>query len=255
MTVKPHQQDSLVRYQVKMLENNRIVNLAPMSITERNGEEELFYEVTSCITLQQMLERRKMEKKEFLNLLGSFISVYKELPEYQLSVSSVLLSEEYIYVRPGDYSIRFIYLPDADEGQTIEPMRHFLSDLVMHGNIAVSAGNFVPALIELLNKPEFNFELLQKFYRDQLQAAGKANRSGASQTPQKNNGTNPKGPGYGVKTPMRAGQNANRNVSRNSSAQGRAVERQKSAGNSKVRNAERLPDRRRRRFPLYPAEH
>lgn len=170
LTLSPRVGVTPIQYQVKMLENNRIPHLLPLSTAERDGMEELFYEITSCVTLEQILARRKMNKQEFLGLLNALLFVCRELPEYQLPIGGLLLDEEQVFVRTGDFDVRFVYLPDNNDEEEIEPIRRFLLDLVMKSSIVVSADQFVPSLLELLNDPDLNIEKLQRFYRDQSQA-------------------------------------------------------------------------------------
>ena len=170
LTLSPRVGVTPVQYQVKMLENNRIPHLLPLSTAERDGMEELFYEITSCVTLEQILARRKMNKQEFLSLLNALLFACRELPEYQLPIGGLLLDEEQVFVRTGDFDVRFVYLPDNSDEEVIEPIRRFLLNLVMKSSIVVSADQFVPSLLELLNDPDLNIEKLQRFYRDQSQA-------------------------------------------------------------------------------------
>jgi hypothetical protein len=175
LTVIPETQVKLVPYQLKMLENNDIPHLLPLSMTERNGVKEMFYEVTSSITLKEILSHKKMEKSEFLSLLYSIILLCKELPEYQLSVGCVLLDPEYIFVRPGDFFVSYLYIPDNTESHNIEPVRHFLSDLIMHSSVEVSADSFIPSLLELLNHRDLSVQNLEDFYDEYASVSKRSN--------------------------------------------------------------------------------
>ena len=173
LTVTPQVSVRPVQYQVKMLENNRIPHLLPLSVAERNGKEELFYEISSCVSLEQLLSRRKMKKREFLSLLGALLGACRELPEYQLPVDGLLLDTPYVFVRTGNFDVRFVYLPAGCEGDVIELVREFLAGLVMRSSIEVSADQFVPSLLELLNDPELNLDRLEQFFREQMQTGSR----------------------------------------------------------------------------------
>lgn len=179
LTVVPKDGAGFVRYQIKMVENNRIAHLLPLTAAERDGRWELFYEVTSCVPLGQLLSRRKMEKGEFLSLADGLVRAGKELPEYQLPAGGLLLEEDMVFVRPGDFEVRFLYLPDGAEEETAAPIRDFLSGLVMKNSLAPSAGPLIPALLELLNRPELSLEMLQRFVQEQKAPAAHSAQSPA----------------------------------------------------------------------------
>lgn len=162
-------ENALIRYQVKMLENNQIPNLLPFNIAERNGQSELYYEVTSWVTLAQILERKKLQKDEVLSLLRSLLGACRELPEYQLPVSGLQLTLDLVFIRAGNFGVRFVYLPAADAAESIESIRGFLKDLIMRGSIAASSDNLIAALLELLNRPDLNMQHLQEFLQLQCQ--------------------------------------------------------------------------------------
>ncbi len=160
--------NKLIHYQVKMLENNEIPNLLSLNMIEHNGQEELFYDVTSFVTLEQRLSIQKMKRAEFLSLVNGLIQLCSELPEYQLPLSGILLESSYIFVRPGDFAVRFVYLPAADSEEVNEGIRGLLRSLVMRNGIESVGDNLIPELLELLNAPDFGLIKIKAFYQAQM---------------------------------------------------------------------------------------
>lgn len=166
LTVGVNDPGKLVHYQVKMMENNSIPVLLPMSISEHNGSYELFYDITSRISMEQVLSRRSLSEEQCLKLIEAFSSALDELPEYQLSTGGIVVDLSYIFVRPGDFDVSFVFIPDGSEENGIEEIRNLLSMLVMKNKIAAGSGQFISSLLTVLNTEKLDAELLKKFCKN-----------------------------------------------------------------------------------------
>lgn len=162
LTARPDGVD-LIHYQVKMLENNPIVNLLPLRTAEHNGETTLFYEVTSCVPLSQLLERKQLDRKACCALLRSLYDTCRELPEYQLPAVGLQLDDAFIFVRPGDFSVRFVYLPIQQAGDLGEMLRGSLQHLVMDGHLDRQDSELVSQMVTLFNQPVLDLAQLKAF--------------------------------------------------------------------------------------------
>lgn len=175
LTVHVSSSGDLVRYQVKMMSNNDIPTLLPMNFSEHNGETELYYDITSRSALSQVISRGKLNKNQTLSLIEAFVKAGHELPEYQLSLGSIIFDPDYIFVRTGDFNVNFVFVPDGSEGDSIEPIRSFLSELIMKNKILAGNDTFLADLIEVINNEAFDINLLKRFcleHRDRNKSAG-----------------------------------------------------------------------------------
>ena len=175
LAVHVNSSDSLVHYQVKMMSNNKIPTLLAMNFSEHNGETELYYDITSRSALSQVISRGKLNKNQTLSLIEAFVKAGHELPEYQLSLGSIIFDPDYIFVRTGDFNVNFVFVPDGSEGNSIEPIRSFLSELIMKNKISAGNDKFLSDLIEVINNEAFDINLLKRFcleHRDENKNAG-----------------------------------------------------------------------------------
>lgn len=163
LTVNVSEADKLVHYQLKMMENNKIPGLLPMSVSEHNGAYELFYDITSRLTLEQLLSRENLDEGRCIKLIEAFASAAEELPEYQLSVGGIIADLKYIYVRPSDFDIGFVFLPDGSDENDFEQIRNCLRDLVMKNKLTTKNGEFISSLLTMLNAEKLDAELMKKF--------------------------------------------------------------------------------------------
>lgn len=175
LTVHVSSSGDLVRYQVKMMSNNDIPTLLSMNFSEHNGETELYYDITSRSALSQVISRGKLNKDQSLSLIEAFVKAGNELPEYQLSLGSIIFDPDYIFVRTGDFNVNFVFVPDGSEGNSIEPLRSFLSELIMKNKISARNDKFLSDLIEVINSEAFDINLLKRFcleHREENKNAG-----------------------------------------------------------------------------------
>lgn len=157
-----------VRYQMKMLENNHIANLLDAQKYRENETIHICYNVTSKMSLAQVMSRQKMKKEEFLTLLNCLLKSYQELPEYQLPTQGLLLDEEHIFVRSDSFEPSFVYLPvyTADEG--LEGLRQFVRQTVLKSRIASTNDDFIQRILDLFNAPDRTLTELQEGVSEML---------------------------------------------------------------------------------------
>lgn len=150
----------LVRYQLKMLENNQIANLLEVRSYQQDGEVSVCYNVTSRLPLTQMLSRQKMKKEDFLTLLKGLTESYEELAEYQLPGRGLLLNEAYMFVRPDSFEPSFVYLPIYTEDEGLDDLRRFVRKMVLESHIAITNDDFIQRMLDLMNDEDLTLDQL-----------------------------------------------------------------------------------------------
>lgn len=151
-------QDQFVRYEMKMQENNTIPHLLAAKNFQQDDVIQIYYNVTSKVSLQQILTRQQMQKVEFLTLLEGILSVYDELDEYQLSQGGILLDENYIFLKPGNFDPNFVFLPIHTEKTGLENLQKFVMQMVLDSRIANTNDDFIQRLIGLTNEPSLTIQ-------------------------------------------------------------------------------------------------
>ena len=103
-------EDNVDEFIVKMLLNNEIDGLLPVSVIQKNLDLDIRYNVTSLIPLTQVMQE-PMSKTKVMNVIGSIVKAAQNAEEYMLTVDGLLLDEKYIYVNIADGVAYLMYLP------------------------------------------------------------------------------------------------------------------------------------------------
>lgn len=150
----------VVNYELEMILSNDIKNFLGVSKQMLDGEQVLYYNITSRIPLKQILDKRKLNRKELFRLIDGAVFAIREAAEYRLPASGIILEPEYIYVNPATCSPAFMYMPlkKTDGGG----LKEMLSELVFHDKIEMSKDNFIQVLLMELNRQPFSMDELQK---------------------------------------------------------------------------------------------
>jgi hypothetical protein len=104
-------ENKLQKLQVEMIEQNPSVNIIPLSLRAKNNEYMIFYNITSKITLNQLLKRKSLKKNEFLDLLISTAKTISECKNYYAYDKNFAIDGDLIYVNPANLDASLIYIP------------------------------------------------------------------------------------------------------------------------------------------------
>lgn len=174
-------QKSVIQYQIKMIDGNDIPGLLNVRKYQQDGTVRLSYNVTSKISLSQVIERQKMTKDEFLTLLDGILECCSELIEYQLPICGLELREEYIFVKYGKFNPYLVYLPLFSEDNGLENICGFVRTIIMESRILSTNDNFVQQMLDLLNKKDLTIEVFKKTLSQMRSPA--ENKANIPQTP------------------------------------------------------------------------
>lgn len=144
LTLEP---DEVVNYQQQMITSNEIQHLLPASRRQKNENVQLYYNITSRVSLSQILSRRKLTREEFLSLLGHMMTSYKEVREYQLLSCGICFDLDYIFVRSDNLDAAFIYLPVYKQEAGIEELKNLVQSMIMKGIVETTTDNFIQILL------------------------------------------------------------------------------------------------------------
>ena len=151
----------LIQYQLQMMVSNDIKGLLPSTKRQSNDDILVYYNITSKISLGQILHRRKLTKKEFLTLLSGTADVWTEIQEYQLESDGLCLDKDYIFVNSDSCEPSFVYLPVCVSSNGAKNLKEFIQRMIIEGSIETSMDNFVQVLLNVLNDPAFDVKKLK----------------------------------------------------------------------------------------------
>ena len=99
--------------------NNPNKHILPLDIRQKDEKHNLYYNITSKLSLSQYLKRNKINKNSFITIFSGITKTILNSKNYLFSENSFLLMEEYIYIYPNNLEIALVYLP-FNVGEEIE---------------------------------------------------------------------------------------------------------------------------------------
>ena len=154
--------EKIVQYQLQMMTANDIRGLLSSMKRQNNESILIYYNITSRISLGQVLNRRKLTKKEFLNLLEGTAQAWKEIQEYQLEGDGLCFQEDYIFVKSDSCEPSFVYLPLFESGAGMDHLKEFIQRLILNGVVEMTTDNFIQVLLGTLNDGTFDIHNLEE---------------------------------------------------------------------------------------------
>jgi Tfp pilus assembly major pilin PilA len=167
--------EKILEYQIEMIGNNSCPGILKLDVRYKNGDTRLHYNITSKLTLYKFLQRKKLNKNEFIDILLGITRPLIDCGEYLLYDKSFLIDEEYIYINPSTLEIGMIYLPLAVETNISEDFKSFLSNLIISSARMDegSNGNYMAKILNYLKNDIFNIydfvKLLQQLKGNESQ--------------------------------------------------------------------------------------
>ena len=165
MVIKLQEPTMLLEYQIRMIQENPVPQLLSLHKKHIDKYEYLYYDITSKITLGQLLKRKKLKKQEFLMLLRSLIKCLELSKLYLLQGGSFILQEDYIYIDAGSMELSLAYLPVAGVEHTLEDLKTLLMDMIVYkvSFETPAEGSFVYELLETIKGDGFSLKQLTGF--------------------------------------------------------------------------------------------
>jgi hypothetical protein len=164
MVIEMLQSDEIIDYQVRMIQENPVRHLLPLLKKQIDKDVYIYYDITSKITLNQLLKRIKVNKHEFLTMLKSLITGLRQGNSYLLQGGSFVLHSDYIYVDPSTLEVSIAYLPISVDLDINQVIKEWLLDLIIY-KVSFETngqGDFVYELLNLIKSESFSLNQLDK---------------------------------------------------------------------------------------------
>ena len=137
------QEEYQENYQTGMLLKNKIPGFLECRMSRFDRGASLFYEITSRQSLRLVLERKKLKLPELLKLLRGMYQAVCSCEEYLLDVERLLLTPDFIYIDPDEWTSFFCFFPFETQdpgGELLELAEYFLDRLDRQDSGAVTLG-------------------------------------------------------------------------------------------------------------------
>jgi len=164
MVLRLKPQDKLIDYQIKIIKDNPTQNLLALHRKQFDDAIFIHYDITSKITMEQFLARRKLSRHEFLSMVKSIIKGLQTSKQYLLLGGKYILDIKYMYINPSTLEVSLAYMPVDITTNIKEDLRVFFIDLIVYKTIFEhpEEGSFVYKLLNLLKSEAFSLEQLDK---------------------------------------------------------------------------------------------
>ena len=116
-------------YRVRMLLDNKINGLLPVSHRMINGESKYYYEINSLQSMDRVYAKDELDHQQLCSLLKGCIRLYDALEEYLLDGSQIILKPEFIYLNMDSLEPYFVYYPYY-ENDARDSFAAFIEDLL-----------------------------------------------------------------------------------------------------------------------------
>lgn len=116
-------------YRTKMLLENRIPGLVPVTHRLVNGESRYYYEINSLQSLDRLYDKAEIRYEELRQLLSGCVNLFDRLEEYLLDGTQIIIKPELIYVDVEKMEPYFVCYPDY-EGDVRLSFMEFVDELL-----------------------------------------------------------------------------------------------------------------------------
>lgn len=106
-----HEQEEEQDYRVRMLLDNKIEGLLPVSDRTVNGESKYYYEINSLQSMDRVYAKEELDYQQLCTLLQGCIHLYDSLEEYLLDGSQVISKTGIHLFEYGQYGAVFCIFP------------------------------------------------------------------------------------------------------------------------------------------------
>ncbi|MDE7201879.1 MAG: FHA domain-containing protein [Lachnospiraceae bacterium] len=122
-------EDKSKDYRTKMLLENRIPGLLPITHRLVNGESRYYYEINSLQSLDRLYDKTEIRYDELRRLLSGCVNLFDRLEEYLLDGTQIIMKPELIYMNVEKMEPYFVCYPDY-EGDVRLSFMEFIDGLL-----------------------------------------------------------------------------------------------------------------------------
>ena len=115
MVLPCQDKDMAERYDYRIMQHNRIGGLLPCSLRYLDGEELLYYDITSRQPVSRLFESRPAGENQVRSFFLQLYETLDRMEAYLLGDGGILLDPELIYADPETFQMGFCVVPGRKE--------------------------------------------------------------------------------------------------------------------------------------------
>lgn len=123
--------ESSRNYRVRMLLENSIPGLLPITQRQANGETKYYYEINSLQPLARLMEKSALKYGELKALFLGCINIFDRIEEYLLDGGQIIIKPEFIYVNIENMEPYFVCYPDYESDARLSFVE-FVDEILTH---------------------------------------------------------------------------------------------------------------------------
>lgn len=116
-------------YRTKMLLENHIPGLLPVTHRQINGESKFYYEINSLQSLNRLYDKSEVRYDDLTKLLSGCVNLFNRLEDYLLDGAQIIIKPELIYVDVEKMEPYFICYPEY-EGDVRLSFMEFIDEIL-----------------------------------------------------------------------------------------------------------------------------
>ncbi len=116
-------------FRIRMILENTIPGLLPVSHRMVNGESRYYYEINSLQSLDRLYQKKEIKYEELKALLSGCIKLFDRLEEYLLDGTQIIIKSEFIYINVENMEPYFVCYPDYT-GDVRLSFMEFIDDIL-----------------------------------------------------------------------------------------------------------------------------
>lgn len=134
MVLECSKEELAERYDYRIMMHNRIGRLLPCSLRQMDGEDFLYYEISSKQPLERLYEGGKLKAGDLACIIREIAAVQEDLGEYMLDESGLLLEKGMIFADVETRELYFAFYPGSRSGdRQYEGLADFFLGHTDHG--------------------------------------------------------------------------------------------------------------------------
>jgi hypothetical protein len=158
----------LLNHQVEIIFQNPVPAFVPFHVRHEDENTKIYYNITSKISLSQYLERKRLDRKELLDLFKNITKDLMLYSNYLLDLSSFVINLDFIYINPATAEVSLIYVPITNQRDIIKLYINFLKDIIVDSaSIDDSAmDNYLQRILNYLKSESFSLNDFNRLITD-----------------------------------------------------------------------------------------
>lgn len=165
----------LQNHQAEIICRNPNSAFVPFHVRRENESTFIYYNITSKISLSQYLERKRLNRKELLELLRSIAKNLMQHGNYLLELSSFVVHLDFIFINPATAEASLLYLPVSCDRNSMEICKTFLKDMVVNSANVVddnASDNYMQRILSYLKSETFSLNDFSRLIVDLIYNEG-----------------------------------------------------------------------------------